>query len=107
MTIARYERKNLTAALLFQGLFIEFVAYAANGEHPLGLAVVLFDRLAEPPDMHVDRSRIDENVAAPDAVEKLVARQHAIGVLHQKAQKLKLLQREPRRLAPNDDFVRC
>ena len=31
------------------------------------------ERLAEPPDVHVDGALLDENVVAPDAIEQLRA----------------------------------
>ena len=43
-------------------------------------------RLAQPADMDVDGALVDIDVAAPDAVEQLLAREHAARALHQEFQ---------------------
>ena len=42
------------------------------------------ERLAQPADMDVDGALVDIDFTAPHAVEKLFAREHATGPLHQK-----------------------
>ena len=51
--------------------------------------------LAQPPHVHVDRAPVDEGVASPYAVEKLLALQHAAGVFHEEGQQLELRRAEP------------
>src|SRR5262249_35486391 len=41
------------------------------------------DRLAQAADMHIDRSFIDIDVRAPDAIEQLLAREYASRPFHQ------------------------
>ena len=54
--------------------------------------------------MHIDRARIDKNVAPPDPVEQLFPAPDAAGSFHEGAQQTKLggakLQRRPRPLHP-------
>ena len=50
---------------------------------------------AQAADMYVDRSRFDEAVVAPDALEQTVARDHSVLVLHEKPQQLELAPRQP------------
>ena len=42
------------------------------------------ERLAQPPDMHIDCAFIDIHIAAPNAVEQLLAGKYPAGPLHQK-----------------------
>src|SRR5262249_35088915 len=46
--------------------------------------------LAQSPDVYVDGALVDIDVAAPDAVEQLLAREHAAGALHQKFEQTEL-----------------
>src|SRR5580658_3293516 len=62
---------------------VERIAGAAHGADRIdGVAAV--ERLAQAPDMDVDGALVDIDVAAPDAVEQLLAREHPAGTLHQK-----------------------
>ncbi len=49
-----------------------------------------FEDLAQAPDMHVDGALVDIDVAAPHAVEQLLARVHAAGALHQEFEQAEL-----------------
>ena len=46
----------------------------------------MFNFFAEPTDMHIHRALVDIDIAAPHAVEQLLAREHAARVLHEVAQ---------------------
>src|SRR5436305_3440619 len=61
---------------------IEGVARAAHGADGINL-VVAVERLAQAPDMHVDRALINIDVRAPHPVEQLLAREDAAWPLHQ------------------------
>src|SRR5690349_17310522 len=67
---------------LLEGTRREAIAGAA---HRLDQPVVagLFQRLAEPPDVDIDRALFDVHIAAPDAIEQLFARVHALGMGHE------------------------
>src|ERR1044072_1669802 len=45
---------------------------------------------AQSPDMHIDGTLVDVDVAAPDAVEQLLARVDSSGVLHQEFKQAEL-----------------
>src|SRR5262249_30251931 len=62
---------------------IERIAGAADGADWIGI-VTAVERLAQPADMDVDGALVDIDFAAPHPVEKLLAREHATGPLHQK-----------------------
>src|SRR5262249_25945011 len=62
---------------------VEGVAGAADGADRIGI-VTAVERLAQPADMDVDGALVDIDFTAPHAVEKLFAREHATGPLHQK-----------------------
>src|SRR5437660_1693468 len=62
---------------------VERVAGAADGADRIGI-VTAVERLAQPADMDVDGALVDIDFATPHAVEKLFAREHATGPLHQK-----------------------
>jgi hypothetical protein len=47
-------------------------------------------RLAKSADMHVDGALIDKDVAAPDPVQQLLAREDATWARHKKLQQLEL-----------------
>src|SRR5262249_39205509 len=68
---------------------IERVAGAAHGADRVGGAPAI-ESLAQPPDVHVDRTFVDVDVAAPDPVEQLLARKYAARALHQEFQETKL-----------------
>ncbi len=65
----------------------EPIARAAHGfDH--GRSARRLERVTQALDVHVDRALFDEDVVAPDAVEQLRARVHALGVRHQEVQQL-------------------
>ena len=64
---------------------VERIAGAANGADRILLAARV-EQLAQPPDMHVHGALIDIDVAAPDAVEQLLAAEDAAGMLEEKFQ---------------------
>src|SRR6185437_11745335 len=97
--------KNLKARLRFQSFFIKFIADSAKRQDPLGPAVVLLDGFSEPPDVHVDGSRRDEGVSAPDPIEQLIAAQNPARILDEKPEKLKLLQCQLNRLVANEHII--
>src|SRR4051812_33675436 len=61
---------------------VERVAGAAHGADRVGVLAAV-ERLAQATDMDVDGALVDVDLAAPDAVEQLLAREHAAGPLHQ------------------------
>src|ERR1700704_2736296 len=61
---------------------VERVAGAAHGADRIGGAAAI-ERLAQASDMDVDGALVDIDVAAPDAVEQLLPREHPAGILHQ------------------------
>src|SRR3954464_10871057 len=61
---------------------VEGVAGAADGPDRIGL-VAAVERLAQAADMDVDGALVDVDLAAPHAVEQLLAREHAARPLHQ------------------------
>src|SRR3984957_3574654 len=68
---------------------VERVARAAHGADRIGGAAAI-ERLAQAADMDVDGAFVDIDVAAPDAVEQLLAREHAAGILHQEFEQAEL-----------------
>src|SRR5215510_11979735 len=48
-----------------------------------------FQRFAQPPDVHVNGALLDEHVIAPNLVEQLGARIHALRVRHEEMQEPK------------------
>ena len=58
---------------------------------------------AQPADMDVDRSRFDEPVVAPHALEQAIAREHAVAVLDEETEQLELAARQPDRHAVDGD----
>ena len=64
---------------------IQRVPRAAHGADGVGLLAAV-DGLAQAPDMDVDGALVDIDLGAPDAVEQLLAREHAARPLHQKFQ---------------------
>jgi len=65
------------------------VADTAHGFDERG-AVGRRQRLAQALDVHVDGALLDEDVVAPDAVQQLRARVHAVGVPHEEVQQAEL-----------------
>src|SRR5579863_1489950 len=61
---------------------VERVAGAAHRADRVLLAAGI-EQFAQTPDVHVDRALVDIDVAAPDAVEQLLAREHAAGMLEE------------------------
>src|SRR5271165_2141850 len=61
---------------------VERVAGAAHGADRILLAARV-EQFAQPADMHVDGALVDVDVAAPDAVEQLLAREHAARMLQE------------------------
>src|SRR5215207_4763105 len=93
---------------------VEGVAGAAHGPDRIGAAGTI-DRLAQPADMHIDGALVDIDPGAPDAVEKLVAREYPARALHQELEQLELGRAEmklaaaaahPARLAVELDVAR-
>src|SRR5262245_51377114 len=70
------------------------IAGAADGADHVGHAAVV-DRLAQPPDMHVDCALVDVDRLAPDIVEQLAAREDAAGMLHHELEQAELGGAEP------------
>src|SRR5579871_5533244 len=64
---------------------VEGVTGAAYGADRI-VVVAAVERLAQPADMHVDGALVDIDVAPPDAVEQLLAREDPSGPLHQELQ---------------------
>src|SRR5690606_36503754 len=60
-----------------------WVAGAAHSADDVGHAAIV-DRLAQPPDMHIDRALVDIDRLAPDIVEQVGAREDAAGMPHHK-----------------------
>src|SRR6185437_253102 len=68
---------------------IERVARGAHRADDVG-PVAVVERLAQPPDMHVDGAQLELGVAAPYGVEQLLAREHAARPLEEEAQQAEL-----------------
>src|ERR1700675_4541677 len=64
---------------------VERVAGAAHGADRILLAAGI-EQLAQAADVDVDGALVDIDVAAPDAVEQLLAREHAAGMLEEELQ---------------------
>src|SRR5678815_1315742 len=63
----------------------EPVAGATNGlDQPV--VTEFLQRLAQATDVHVDGALLDVDVAAPDAIQQLLARVHAFGVRHEEGE---------------------
>ena len=60
------------------GIFVQRIARRADGADQLGLSVRV-DRLAQPPDMHIDGAQFDVAVLAPHAVEQALVLESAAG----------------------------
>src|SRR6185295_267035 len=81
---------------------IQRVAGAADGADRVLFAAGV-EQFAQAADMHVDGSLVDIDVAAPDAVEQLLAAEHATGMLQEKLQQAILGRTEIDRAARTRD----
>src|SRR5579885_1160534 len=90
---------------LAKRLRVEAVAHAANREDQLGVRIVAFDMLAQPPHVNIDRSRFDERVSPPDHIEQLFARIDAHRVLDEEFQQFEFAQRQVLLSAVDEDLV--
>src|ERR1019366_2864313 len=87
-SLAICARSSGTRGRLFRGpaeAVVERIAGSPHGADRVG-ELAAIDRFAQAPDMHVDGALVDIDVAAPDAVEQLLARENAARALHQKLQ---------------------
>src|SRR6202521_247058 len=64
---------------------LESIAGAAHGADRVAIGAS-DQRLSEPSHVDVDGAPVDEGIAPPHAVEQLLARKDAAGVLHEKSQ---------------------
>ena len=72
----------------------EAIAAAAYGlDQPVVTA--RFESLAQPPDVHVHRAFLHENVVTPDLIQQLRARVDALGMRHEEVQQPKLGSGDP------------
>src|SRR5262245_19008299 len=71
----------------------------AETDYRLDLRAYTAEFRAEPADVHVHRSRFNEAVVAPHALEQPIAREHAVAVFHEAPEQFELAPREPDRLA--------
>ena len=69
--------------LRFREPIVERVAGAAHGADRVLLTAGV-EQFAQPPDMYVHGALVDIDIAAPDAVEQLLTREHAAGMLQEK-----------------------
>src|SRR6201989_3527329 len=69
----------------FREAVVEGVAGAADGADRILLAAGI-EQLAQAADMHVDGALVDIDVAAPDAVEQLLAAEHPARMLQEELQ---------------------
>src|SRR5215217_4444592 len=67
---------------------VECVADGTDGAQQIP-AAILVERLAQPPDVHVDRAHLDLGFVSPEAVEQLLARKHSCGIFQKMAQQAK------------------
>src|SRR4051812_14531601 len=67
----------------FSETVVDRITGAVHGADRI-VVVAAIERFAQAADMHVDRALVDIDFAAPDAVEQLLAREHAARALHQK-----------------------
>jgi len=71
------------------GAILERVTGTAHGANRIAVGAAN-QRLAQSAHVHVDRAPVDIGIAPPHAVEQLLARQHAAGVLHEEGQQAEL-----------------
>src|SRR6266700_3646636 len=86
----------------FREAVVERVAGAAHGADRILLAARI-EQFAQAADMHVDRTLIDIDVAAPDTVEQLLAAEHAARMLQEELQETILGRAEIDRTARTRD----
>src|SRR5271170_3464061 len=79
----RRDDHYLSTLLDLREAIVERVARAAYGADRILLTTGI-EQFTQPSDMHVHRTLIDIDVAAPDAVEQLLAAEHAAGMLQEK-----------------------
>src|SRR5918911_5733402 len=63
------------SASVLLGFGDKAVSEAANGFDPARLSRVVLELLPEPPDVDVNRSRVDREVVSPDLAQERVARE--------------------------------
>jgi len=85
-------------------LLVERVAGGAHGANQV-VGAVHVDRLAEPPDMRVDRAHLDIDLVSPDRVQELLAGEHAGRVLEEMLQEPKFGRPEMYQFAVTGDLV--
>src|SRR5258708_33230468 len=73
---------NAALRLSLGEAIVEGVAGTTHGADRILLAAGI-EQLAQPADVDVDGALVDIDVAAPDAVEQLLAREHAAGMLEE------------------------
>src|SRR5258708_28489523 len=88
--------------LHFRKPVIQRVAGAAHGADRILLAARI-EQFAQPPDMHVHGAFVDIDIAAPDAVEQLLAAEHPARMLQEKLQEPAFGQAEIDRTARTRD----
>src|ERR1700732_270888 len=81
--------RALAQRLVSAEALVEGIAGAAHGADRVGGAAAV-ERAAQPPDVHVDGALVDIDVAAPHAVEQLLAREHPARALHQELEQAEL-----------------
>src|SRR5215470_777815 len=97
--------RNWRTSLGLQRVGVEFVSNAADGDDQLWGRIVSLDPLPQTADVHVDRSRLDVHVLAPDQVQQLEAVVHSIGVADEELEELELAERQARGLPGDEDLV--
>src|SRR5260370_1142837 len=88
--------------LHFRKPVIQRVAGAAHGADRILLAARV-EQFAQPPDMHIHGAFVDIDIAAPDAVEQLLAAEHPARVLQKKLQQPVFGRSRSHRTAPAPD----
>ena len=69
------------------------------------MTIVLFDGFSQAADVNVDGAGRHKSLAAPDAIEELIAAEHPVGILNQKAQKLEFFERQFDIFSARENFV--
>src|ERR1700694_845116 len=75
----------LLSLFRFRKPVVQCVAGAAHGADRILLAARV-EQFAQPPDMHIHGALVDIDIAAPDAVEQLLAGKHAARMLEKEFQ---------------------
>src|ERR1700681_2426773 len=83
--LSRGRRSILESLLRLREPVVERVAGAAHGADRILLAARI-EQFAQPPDMHIHGALVDIDVAAPDAVEQLLAGKHPARMLEKNLQ---------------------